>query len=87
MAALGRAADAPIVTEALADAARLARAVGGAAKPSGAGGGDIAIAFVPSDEAAQELRLRAADRGLVPLNVDLFAEGVRVDGAGTMEGS
>lgn len=80
MAALGRAADAPIVTEALARAATLARELGGAAKPSGAGGGDIAIALLPNRAAVDELFRRAPALGLTPLDVALGAEGVRVDG-------
>ena len=39
--ALGHAADVPIVTPALQTAAALARGCGGAAKGSGAGGGDV----------------------------------------------
>lgn len=79
MAALGRAADAPIVTEALARAASLARGLGGAAKPSGAGGGDIAIALLPSLEAAREMLRRAPEVGLTPLDLALGGEGVRVE--------
>lgn len=79
MAALGRAAGAPIVTPALARAAELARSVGGAAKPSGAGGGDIAIALVPSAAAAHALRERAEAEGLTPLSATLGDEGVRVE--------
>lgn len=79
MGALGRAADAPIVTEALGRAADLARELGGAAKPSGAGGGDIAIALLPSVEAARELLRRAPEAGLTPLDLALGGEGVRVE--------
>lgn len=81
MAALGRAADAPIVTEALAAAASLARELGGAAKPSGAGGGDIAIALLPDLAAADAFVSRAPALGLQPLDVALGAEGVRIDDA------
>jgi len=45
LAALGDAAEIPIVTPAVRQAAQLASELGGAAKPSGAGGGDVAIAF------------------------------------------
>lgn len=79
MAALGNAADAPIVTPALASAAALARELGGAAKPSGAGGGDIAIAILRSQDAVLELSRRAPSLGLTPLSIALGAEGVRID--------
>jgi phosphomevalonate kinase len=85
MAALGRDAGAPIVTPALAEAAALARAVGGAAKPSGAGGGDIAIALVPGPDAAAELRARALRASLLPLDAALGVEGVRVEPASPHE--
>jgi phosphomevalonate kinase len=67
---LGQAAGVPIVTPVLAHAALLASEVGGAAKPSGAGGGDVGIAFLPDPEAAEEFRARARDLGLGIL--DLF---------------
>jgi phosphomevalonate kinase len=79
MAALGRAADAPIVTESLAAAASLARELGGAAKPSGAGGGDIAIALLPDLAARDAFFARAPSLGLQPLDVALGAEGVRLE--------
>lgn len=79
MASLGRAADAPIVTESLAAAAALAREVGGAAKPSGAGGGDIAIALLPDVAARDAFFSRAPALGLQPLDVTLGAEGVRIE--------
>jgi phosphomevalonate kinase len=72
MELLGRAADVPIVTPLLAHAAVVAAEVGGAAKPSGAGGGDVGIAFLPDAEAADEFRTRARDVGLVIL--DLFVD-------------
>jgi phosphomevalonate kinase len=67
---LGQAAGVPIVTPVLAHAAVLASEVGGAAKPSGAGGGDVGVAFLPDPEAAEEFRARARDLGLGIL--DLF---------------
>ena len=72
MEMLGQAAGVPIVTPVLAHAALLAAEVGGAAKPSGAGGGDVGIAFLPDPEAANEFRVRARDLGLGIL--DLFVD-------------
>jgi phosphomevalonate kinase len=72
MEMLGQAASVPIVTPVLAHAAVLASEVGGAAKPSGAGGGDVGIAFLPDPEAADEFRKRARGIGLGIL--DLFVD-------------
>jgi phosphomevalonate kinase len=72
MQTLGQAAGVPIVTPVLAHAALLASELGGAAKPSGAGGGDVGIAFLPDPEAAEEFRTRARDMGLGIL--DLFVD-------------
>jgi len=63
MAALGRAADAPIVTPALAKLAALARRAGGAAKPSGAGGGDLGVCFTADDESTARLRTIVSEAG------------------------
>ena len=72
MEMLGQAAGVPIVTPILAHAAVVASEVGGAAKPSGAGGGDVGIAFLPDPQAAEEFRTRAGDLGLGLL--DLFID-------------
>jgi phosphomevalonate kinase len=69
---LGQAAGVPIVTPLLAHAALLAAEVGGAAKPSGAGGGDVGIAFLPDTEAADAFRARARELSLSIL--DLFVD-------------
>ena len=60
------------MTPVLAHAAVVASEVGGAAKPSGAGGGDVGIAFLPDPEAAEEFKTRARDLGLGIL--DLFID-------------
>lgn len=79
MRVLGERADAAIVTPALAALADIARAFGGAAKPSGAGGGDVALVFVPSgtDEAALARALAAHDLRLLP--IALGADGARAE--------
>lgn len=76
---LGEAADAPIVTESLHKAAAIASAVGGAAKPSGAGGGDVAIAFLPSARARADLDDACRAAGLTLLPMTLGDEGPRVE--------
>jgi phosphomevalonate kinase len=76
LAALGRDADLPIVTPPLAAAAALAGTLGGAAKPSGAGGGDVGVAFFASREAADAFRARAEPIGLRILSIRLAARGL-----------
>jgi phosphomevalonate kinase len=79
MQALGAACGAPIVEERLATLAFLARAHGGASKPSGAGGGDVAVAFFVDAASLASFRQSAKNAGFSPLDLDLGAEGVRVD--------
>ena len=77
MAKLGEAAGAPIVTEALARVARIAKDCGGAAKPSGAGGGDVALALFADAADAERFDRACAREGLNLLSLRLGAEGVR----------
>lgn len=79
MATLGRAADAPIVDDSLAEVARAASLEGGAAKPCGAGGGDVAIAFFESSEAARRFTNRCRAKGLMPIDLVWNAPGAQVD--------
>jgi phosphomevalonate kinase len=75
LAELGTAAGVPIVTPAFSRATELARELGGIAKPSGAGGGDIGIAMFATPEAAR-LFARALPHPLLPLAVALDGLGV-----------
>lgn len=77
MAKLGEASNAPIVDAGLANVAALARAHGGAAKPSGAGGGDVALAFFADRRAADTFSAACPEHGLELVTVTLGAEGVR----------
>lgn len=79
MAELGEVAQAPIVTPALARVAELAAAVGGGAKPSGAGGGDVALAFFAEREAADRFGAACQAEGLTLLPLAMPAEGVRLE--------
>lgn len=79
MGALGDAADAPIVESRLLAATQLAARFSGAAKPCGAGGGDVAIAFFTDPERARAFELACADEGLHPIEVSFGAEGVRTE--------
>jgi phosphomevalonate kinase len=62
MAALGQAAGVPIVTPVFARAAELAAELGGAAKPSGAGGGDVGIALFGDGDGGAAAALEFAAR-------------------------
>jgi len=77
LAALGEGMGLPIVTPALAEAATLAEALGGAAKPSGAGGGDVGVAFLTDGGAAETFRQRAPHIGLEILSIRTGASGLR----------
>lgn len=75
LAPLGDAIELETVGEAHRAVAECARSVGGAAKPSGAGGGDLAVCFVPVESAAR-LRSRLLALGFQPLDVKLGARGL-----------
>lgn len=65
----------PILTPALDAVIDAAIAAGGAGKPSGAGGGDLAVLFTPRDATAR-LRAELARRGFAPLDVAIGARGL-----------
>lgn len=74
MEQLGSTAQVPILTDAFRRAAELAKELGGAAKPSGAGGGDIGIALFATPETAR-LFARALPAPLAALDLDLDRAG------------
>jgi phosphomevalonate kinase len=76
MEKLGASAGVAIVTPPFAEAAALAGALGGAAKPSGAGGGDVGVALFDEAEAAAEFT-RRCPAGLSVLDVNVESEGAR----------
>ncbi len=79
MGRLGDAAGVSIVTPDLAKIATLAREHGGSAKPSGAGGGDVAIAFFANHSDATAFDSACASAGLDRLDLGLGAPGVRAE--------
>lgn len=79
MAGLGEASGAAIVTPPLAQVAALAEEHGGGAKPSGAGGGDVALAFFDDPTKAERFRAACRAHGLALLPLTIGAEGVRVE--------
>lgn len=87
LAALGEAAGVPIVEERLAQIIKFAEQVGGAAKPSGAGGGDVAVAFFSDAEAQAAFVARCEESGVLePLDLQLHAPGVGLDPVSSSDG-
>jgi diphosphomevalonate decarboxylase len=76
---LGEGAGAPIVEARLAEVARLATQCGGRAKPSGAGGGDVAIAFFTAAEDLAAFDDALAAAGFEALALTLGAPGPRLE--------
>jgi len=81
MAALGDAAGCEIVTRPHTQLAALARRHGGAGKPSGAGGGDLGVAFTVGNDATQKLREDIRAAGLTLLSLGAPAPGLRLENA------
>ncbi len=82
-AELGRAAGVELATEGHRLLAERAEALGGAAKPTGAGGGDVALAAFPGPEAAEHFRADARSLGMKVLDLSVDPDGARVEsGAG-----
>jgi phosphomevalonate kinase len=77
MQELGEAAGVPIVTAAHAHIRQLAASFQGAAKPSGAGGGDAAIAVFTDQGAADAFSRSATAAGFQRLDFALHTEGLR----------
>jgi phosphomevalonate kinase len=82
MGALGEAAGAPIVDARLGRAAELATRFSGSAKPCGAGGGDVAIAFFLDPHAAKGFEVACKAEGLHPIDVSWGAAGVQARSRG-----
>ncbi len=76
---LGRAARVSIVTKEHRCAMTLAEKLGGAAKPSGAGGGAIAVALFDTEEALSEFRIQCIRHELIPLDIEGGAVGLKAD--------
>lgn len=74
LAELGRNAGANIETPALATLCDLAEQHGGVGKPSGAGGGDCGIAFLPSEEKVEQLKNAWEKAGIKPLDLTLHSD-------------
>jgi phosphomevalonate kinase len=79
MGKLGTAAGVGIIDERLERLRTHARECGGAAKPSGAGGGDVALALFSSEQGANEFRGRCAEVGFEVLSIGLGVTGERYE--------
>lgn len=79
MGALGEAAGVSIVTDTLRDIHRLAAQHGGAAKPSGAGGGDVAIAVFENSACRDQFLSACGEHRLTVLSLELGACGLRAE--------
>jgi len=84
LAKLAAEASVPILTGAFVHASELARAMGGIAKPIGAGGGTVGVAMFATPEAARLFR-RACSQLVTPLDGDLDCLGVRCQGEQSYE--
>lgn len=76
MADLGTGCGAPIVTEPMDRLFELAAEAGGAAKPSGAGGGDLVIAFFGTEGDEARFRRNAEHLGMTPIDFRVAPVGV-----------
>ena len=77
LVALGQAAGVAIVTPRFEIASELASNLGGVAKPSGAGGGDVGVAFFSEAAAARNFTSRLRQLGLLVVDAGFDANGVR----------
>ncbi|WP_234447140.1 phosphomevalonate kinase [Virgibacillus salexigens] len=77
LAKVGRYANVDIETSLLSKLCDLAEAYGGAGKPSGAGGGDCGIAFMPSKQQADQLIKAWEEVGIKPLSLKANPFGAR----------
>ncbi len=81
VADLGRAAGVAIVTDAHRRLDERAQALGGLAKPTGAGGGDIALGAFAGPAAAEQFRADARSLGMKVLDLSVDPDGARVEPA------
>ncbi len=77
LSTLGDHANVSIETPSLSTLCDLAERYGGAGKPSGAGGGDCGVAFMPSQEKADALRNAWEQHGIKPLDIQVSSFGAK----------
>ncbi|GGA78763.1 phosphomevalonate kinase [Ornithinibacillus halotolerans] len=74
--AVGKAANTTLETPEISTLCDIAEVLGGAAKQSGAGGGDCGIAFMPSQQSANMLMKEWKSKGITPLELQPFHNGL-----------
>lgn len=79
LAEIGRQARTSIETPLLTTLCDLAEELGGAGKPSGAGGGDCGIAFMPNESTANRLFKAWEEAGIKPLTIKSSPKGAVVE--------
>lgn len=78
LATVGEKAGIAVETPLLKTLCDLAEQHGGVGKPSGAGGGDCGIAFVPDEQKASQLELAWERAGIKPLTVRPTSQGTKI---------
>jgi phosphomevalonate kinase len=81
MDALGELTGAAIVTPPLRALAEVAEAHRGAAKPSGAGGGDLAMVLAPSPDALKAITAEVRAAGMLPVDLNVDERGLSMEDA------
>lgn len=76
---VGEDAEVSIETLGLATLCDLAEEFGGAGKPSGAGGGDCGIAFMPKETDLEKLYTAWQTAGIVPLTLKSYPKGAEIE--------
>lgn len=84
MDGLGQAAGVSIVDDTLREISALAKKHGGAAKPSGAGGGDVALAIFATEGGCADFESSCGGRGLTVLSLGLGAYGLARERRGVL---
>jgi phosphomevalonate kinase len=78
MEQLGQLSDTPIYSREHQQLARIVGKFGAVYKPSGAGGGDMGIAFTTSIDTVESIITAARESGYIPLNIHTDARGVYI---------
>lgn len=78
MAGFGDSCGVPVVNADHAAIGRLVREAGGCYKPSGAGGGDVGLAWAPEAEGLRRIVRRVRESGYTPLPLAFNAEGLKI---------
>lgn len=78
MERLGRLSGAPIISPEHRRIGEIVRECGAAYKPSGAGGGDLGIAFATAEEILEECEARLKQAGIECININIARKGVQI---------